>query len=166
MEHKGVRVCTRYESPLGTMLVAASDNGVAGVWFVGQRHGPDSSGWREDAQHPVLREAVAQLRAYFAGERTQFDLPLDLEAGTPFQRSVWDALRAIPTGATTSYAQIARQLGRPQAARAIGAAVGRNPVSIVVPCHRVLGTGGSLTGYAGGLDRKTALLRLEGALSH
>jgi methylated-DNA-[protein]-cysteine S-methyltransferase len=166
MEHKGVRVCTRYESPLGTMLIAASDNGVAGVWFVGQRHGPDSSGWREDARHPVLREAVAQLRAYFAGERTRFDLPLDLDAGTPFQRSVWGALRAIPPGATTSYAQIARQLGRPQAARAIGAAVGRNPVSIVVPCHRVLGTGGSLTGYAGGLDRKTALLRLEGALSH
>jgi methylated-DNA-[protein]-cysteine S-methyltransferase len=165
MEHDKVRVCTRYESPLGAMLVAASDNGVAGVWFVGQRHGPDSSGWREDPQHPVLREAVAQLRAYFAGERTQFNLPLDLDAGTPFQRSVWGALRGIPRGATTSYAQIARQLGRPQAARAIGAAVGRNPVSIVVPCHRVLGTGGSLTGYAGGLDRKTALLRLEGALS-
>jgi methylated-DNA-[protein]-cysteine S-methyltransferase len=166
MEHHKVRVCTHYESPLGTMLVAASDIGVAGVWFVGQRHGPDSSGWREDAGHPVLREAIAQLRAYFAGERTQFELPLDLDAGTPFQRSVWGALRAIPPGATTSYAQIARQLGRPQAARAIGAAVGRNPVSIVVPCHRVLGTGGSLTGYAGGIDRKTALLRLEGALSH
>ena len=161
-----VRVCTRYESPLGTMLVAASDAGVAGVWFDGQRHGPDSSGWREDAQHPALREAVAQLRAYFDGERTQFDLPLDLDAGTPFQRSVWGALLAIPRGATTSYAQLARQLGRPQAARAIGAAVGRNPVSIVVPCHRVLGTGGALTGYAGGLERKTALLRLEGALSH
>lgn len=166
MEHNTVRVCTRYESPLGTMLVAASDTGIAGVWFDGQRHGPDSSGWREDPQHPVLREAVAQLRAYFAGERDGFDLPLDLDAGTPFQRSVWSALLAIPRGATTSYAQLARQLGRPQAARAIGAAVGRNPVSIVVPCHRVLGTGGSLTGYAGGLERKTALLRLEGALSH
>jgi methylated-DNA-[protein]-cysteine S-methyltransferase len=165
MEHNTVRVCTRYESPLGTMLVAASDAGVAGVWFEGQRHGPDASGWREDGQHPVLREAVAQLRAYFAGERTGFELPLDLDAGTPFQRSVWSALLAIPRGATTSYAQIARQLGRPQAARAIGAAVGRNPVSIVVPCHRVLGTGGNLTGYAGGLERKTALLRLEGALS-
>ena len=161
-----VRVCTRYESPLGTMLVAASDTGIAGVWFDGQRHGPDSSGWREDPRHPVLREAVAQLRVYFAGERDGFDLPLDLDAGTPFQRSVWSALLAIPRGATTSYAQLARQLGRPQAARAIGAAVGRNPVSIVVPCHRVLGTGGSLTGYAGGLERKTALLRLEGALSH
>ena len=158
------RVCTHYESPLGTMLLAASDRGLAGVWFLGQRHGPDTRGWREDAQHPVLREAVAQLAAYFAGERTGFDLPLDLQAGTPFQQSVWDALRAIPCGGTTSYAQLARRLGKPQAARAIGAAVGRNPVSIVVPCHRVLGTDGTLTGYAGGLERKTALLQLEGAL--
>ena len=158
------RVWTHYESPLGTMLLAASDCGLAGVWFLGQRHGPDSSGWREDPQHPVLREAVAQLTAYFAGERTGFDLPLDLQAGTAFQQSVWDALRAIPRGGTTSYAELARRLGKPQAARAIGAAVGRNPVSIVVPCHRVLGTDGTLTGYAGGLERKTALLQLEGAL--
>lgn len=160
------RVCTRYDSPLGTMLLAATDKGLAGVWFVGQRHGPDGSGWREDADHPVLRETVAQLRAYFSGERTRFELPLDLQAGTPFQQSVWQALLAIPRGGTTSYAQIARQVGKPQAARAIGAAVGRNPVSIIVPCHRVLGTGGSLTGYAGGLERKTALLKLEGALAH
>jgi methylated-DNA-[protein]-cysteine S-methyltransferase len=159
------RVCTRYESPLGTMLLAATDRGLAGVWFVGQRHGPDASGWREDPDHPVLREAIAQLAAYFAGERTGFDLPLDLQAsGTPFQQSVWAALQAIPRGGTCSYAELARRLGRPQAARAIGAAVGRNPVSIVVPCHRVLGTGGALTGYAGGLERKTALLQLEGAL--
>jgi methylated-DNA-[protein]-cysteine S-methyltransferase len=164
MDKDTVRVCTRYESPLGTMLIAASDRGLAGVWFEGQRHGPDARGWREDARHPVLREAVAQLRAYFAGERTAFALPLDLQAGTPFQRSVWTALQDIPRGATTSYAQLARRLGRPQAARAIGAAVGRNPVSIVVPCHRVLGTDGGLTGYAGGLERKTALLKLEGAL--
>ena len=160
------RVCTRYESPLGTMLLAASDRGLAGVWFVGQRHGPDSSGWREDPQHPVLREAVAQLRAYFAGERSRFELPLDLDTGTPFQQSVWAALLAIPPGGTTSYAALARSVGKPQAARAIGAAVGRNPVSIVVPCHRVLGTGGGLTGYAGGLERKTALLRLEGVLAN
>ena len=160
------RVCTHYESPLGTMLLAATDQGLAGVWFVGQRHGPDSSGWREDPQHPVLREAVAQLAAYFAGERTAFDLPLDLQAGTAFQRSVWQELIAIPRGGTTSYAELGRRLGRPQAARAVGAAVGRNPISIVVPCHRVLGTGGALTGYAGGLERKTALLRLEGVLRH
>jgi methylated-DNA-[protein]-cysteine S-methyltransferase len=159
------RVCTHYESPLGTMLLAATDLGLAGVWFVGQRHGPDASGWRHHPEHPVLREAVAQLTAYYAGERIGFELPLDLRFGTPFQQSVWAALQAIPRGGTTSYAAIARQLGRPQAARAIGAAVGRNPVSIVVPCHRVLGTGGALTGYAGGLERKTALLRLEGVLA-
>jgi methylated-DNA-[protein]-cysteine S-methyltransferase len=154
-------VSTHYESPLGTMLLAATDRGLAGVWFVGQRYSPDTRGWREDPQHPVLREAVAQLTAYYAGERSGFDLPLDLSAGTPFQQSVWDALRSIPSGGTTSYAELARRLGRPQAARAIGAAVGRNPVSVVVPCHRVLGTDGSLTGYAGGLERKTALLQLE-----
>jgi methylated-DNA-[protein]-cysteine S-methyltransferase len=147
------------------MLLAATDLGLAGVWFVGQRHGPDASGWRQEPEHPVLRAAVAQLTAYYAGERSSFDLPLDLRFGTPFQQSVWAALQAIPRGGTTSYAAIARQLGRPQAARAIGGAVGRNPVSIVVPCHRVLGTGGALTGYAGGLERKTALLRLEGVLA-
>ncbi|MCC2676868.1 MAG: methylated-DNA--protein-cysteine methyltransferase [Ramlibacter sp.] len=159
-------VCTTYDSPLGTMLLAATDSGLAGVWFTGQRHGPVDVEWREDASHPVLREAVAQLSAYFAGERAAFDLPLDLHAGTPFQQSVWQALLAIPPGGTTSYSELGRRLGRPQAARAVGAAVGRNPISIVVPCHRVLGTGGALTGYAGGLERKTALLRLEGVLRH
>ena len=157
-------VCTHYESPLGPMLLAATDRGLAGVWFVGQRHGPDSRGWREDPQHPVLREAVAQFAAWFAGERSRFELPLDLQAGTPFQQDVWKALLAIPRGGTTSYAELARRVGRPSAARAVGAAVGRNPLSVVVPCHRVLGTGGALTGYAGGLERKTALLQLEGAL--
>lgn len=160
------RVCTHYESPLGRMLVAATDNGVAGVWFVGQRHGPDSTGWREDPLHPMLQAAIAQLDDYFAGRRTHFTLPLDLRLGTPFQQSVWQALLSIPPGATSTYAELGRRLGRPQAARAIGAAVGRNPVSIVVPCHRVLGTGGALTGYAGGIERKAALLRLEGALAH
>lgn len=164
MTHTHVRACAHYDSPLGRMLLAATDRGLAGVWFEGQRHGPDATGWREDASHPVLVQAVAQLQAYFAGERERFELPLDLQGGTPFQQSVWQALLAIPAGGTTSYAELGRRLGRPLAARAVGAAVGRNPVSIVVPCHRVLGTGGALTGYAGGLERKTALLRLEGAL--
>jgi methylated-DNA-[protein]-cysteine S-methyltransferase len=110
----------------------------------------------------VLEQACAQLAAWFAGARTRFDLPLDLQTGTPFQQDVWSALLAIPRGGTTSYAELARGVGRPAAARAVGAAVGRNPLSVIVPCHRVLGTGGGLTGYAGGLDRKTALLRLEG----
>lgn len=159
-------VCTTWESPLGPMLLAATDRGLCGAWFVGQRHGPDASRWREDPRHPLLLQGIAQLRSYFAGERKAFDLPLDLQAGTAFQQSVWQQLLAIPPGGTTSYAELARRLGRVQAARAVGAAVGRNPVSIVVPCHRVIGTGGSLTGYAGGLERKTALLRLEGALAH
>ena len=159
-------VCTTWDGPLGPMLLAATDRGLCGVWFVGQRHGPDASGWREDPRHPLLLQGIAQLRAYFAGERQAFDLPLDLQAGTPFQQSVWQQLLAIPPGGTTSYAELARRIGRAQAARAVGAAVGRNPVSIFVPCHRVIGTGGSLTGYAGGLERKTALLRLEGALAH
>lgn len=156
--------CTHYHGPLGAMLLAATPRGLRGVWFVGQRHGPADADWPRDADHPVLREAVRQLADWFAGRRDGFDLPLDLRSGTPFQQSVWNALLAIPRGGTTSYAELGRRLGRPQAARAVGAAVGRNPVSIVVPCHRVLGTGGALTGYAGGLERKTALLRLEGAL--
>lgn len=164
MKTSTVRVCTHHDGPLGRMLLAATDRGLAGVWFEGQRHGPDSTGWTHDPQHPVLQTAIAQLGEYFAGQRQRFELPLDLQAGTPFQQNVWSALLAIPPGGVTSYAELARRLGRPLAARAIGAAVGRNPVSIVVPCHRVLGTGGALTGYAGGLERKTALLRLEGAL--
>lgn len=166
MRTQDPRVCAHYDSPLGEMLLAATDRGVCGVWFVGQRHGPDASGWREAPDHPVLVEAIAQLRAYFAGERTSFDLPLDLQHGTAFQQSVWQALLAIPRGGTTSYAELGRRIGKPEAARAVGAAVGRNPVSIVVPCHRVLGTGGGLTGYAGGLERKTALLQLEGVLAN
>jgi methylated-DNA-[protein]-cysteine S-methyltransferase len=163
MKTRSTLVCTRFESPLGTMLLAATAKGLAGVWFVGQKHGPDPSAWIEDPAHAVLRQAIAQLKEYFAGTRTHFELPLDMQ-GTAFQQNVWRALLAIPSGRTTSYGEISRSLGRPQAARAVGAAVGRNPVSIVVPCHRVLGTSGTLTGYAGGLERKSALLRLEGAL--
>lgn len=155
---------THYESPLGTMIVAATRSGLAGVWFEGQRHMPGCSGWPEQPDHPVLCEAVAQLEEYFGGRRTQFDLPLDLQAGTRFQQSVWKALLAIPHGRTTSYGVLSQRIGRPAAVRAVGAAVGRNPLSIVVPCHRVLGAAGSLTGYAGGLQRKSALLHLEGAL--
>ena len=153
----------RHESPLGPMLVAATQRGIAGVWFQGQRHGPDISRWNEQSDHPLLLQAAAQLDEYFQGRRESFDLPLDLQGGTAFQQSVWRALLAIPRGSTTSYAELGRRIGR-DAPRAVGAAVGRNPLSIVVPCHRVVGTGGALTGYAGGLERKTALLRLEGAL--
>jgi len=104
------------------------------------------------------------LTQYFAGQRRQFDLPLDLSAGTPFQQTVWQSLQSLTCGQTCSYGVLSAQLGRPTAVRAVSSAVGRNPVSIVVPCHRLLGANGALTGYAGGLDRKAALLKLEGAL--
>ena len=153
----------RYASPLGTMVLAASEAGLAGAWFDGQRHLPACAGWAQAPQHPLLLEAMAQLDRYFAGGRAAFDLPLDMVGGTPFQQSVWQALRSIPRGQTISYRELGERAGCPAAVRAVGAAVGRNPLSIVVPCHRVVGADGSLTGYAGGLERKRALLRLEGA---
>lgn len=161
-------VQTTFHSPLGEMIIAATDKGLAGVWFAGQRHLPPQLVkpyvWREDSEHPVLRQAITQLSEYYAGTRTVFDLPLDLGHGTAFQQSVWQALLAIPQGGTLSYGQVSQRIGKPEAVRAVGAAVGRNPLSVIVPCHRVLGSDGSLTGYAGGLHRKTALLKLEGAL--
>jgi methylated-DNA-[protein]-cysteine S-methyltransferase len=153
---------THFDSALGGITLAATDQGLAGLWFDGQRHYPDMTGWQPDDRHPVLRQAMEQLADYFAGRRRQFDLPLDLAHGTAFQQSVWRALLAIPAGRTTSYGALAIALGKPKAVRAVGAAVGRNPISVIVPCHRVLGTDGSLTGYAGGLARKRALLELEG----
>ncbi len=154
---------THVDSALGGVRLAATDLGLAGLWFDAQRHWPDMTGWVSDDRQPVLREAAAQLQAYLAGERLTFDLPLDLSHGTAFQLSVWQALLAIPRGRTTSYGAVSAELGRPTAVRAVGAAVGRNPLSVIVPCHRVLGAAGDLTGYAGGLDRKRALLALEGA---
>jgi methylated-DNA-[protein]-cysteine S-methyltransferase len=157
-------VQARYASPLGPMIVAATPRGVAGIWFEGQKHMPGNSAWPLQPDHPVLLQAIEQLDEYFKGVRSTFDLPLDLQGGTAFQQSVWQALLAIPRGGTTSYGQLGQRIGRPAAVRAVGAAVGRNPVSVVVPCHRVVGADGSLTGYAGGLERKTALLQLEGAI--
>jgi methylated-DNA-[protein]-cysteine S-methyltransferase len=157
-------VQARYASPLGPMVVAATARGVAGIWFEGQKHMPNNSAWPQQPNHPVLLQATAQLDEYFKGTRSTFDLPLDLQGGTAFQQSVWQALLSIPRGGTTSYGLLSQRIGRPAAMRAVGAAVGRNPVSVVVPCHRVVGADGSLTGYAGGLERKTALLQLEGAI--
>lgn len=157
------------DSPFGPMILAASTQGVCGVWFEGQRHGPSEErmqSWTPRTSNDLLQEATRQLKAYFAGEIQRFDLPLDLSAGTPFQQAVWQALLTIPLGASQSYGDLARQLANPKAVRAVGAAVGRNPVSIIVPCHRILGAGGQLTGYAGGLWRKQALLRLEGHPAH
>ncbi len=156
-----------HTGPLGPMRLAAAGDALAGVWFEGQKHfPPDADGWTLVPQDPLLQEAARQLDAYFAGRLDAFDLPLAAPAGTAFQQRVWDALRTIPRGATESYGALARRLDHPAAVRAVGAAVGRNPWSVVVPCHRVLGRAGAMTGYAGGIERKTALLRLEGALSH
>lgn len=150
-----------YNSPLGDILITASQSAVQGLHFVGEKHYPGiEPDAVEQANHPVLSAAVRQLAEYFEGHRTGFDLALD-PMGTSFQQQVWSALRTIPYGETRSYAQLARQLGDGKAVRAVGAANGRNPISIVVPCHRVIGADGSLTGYAGGLERKQALLRLE-----
>ena len=150
-----------FDSRLGRLTLAATDRGLAGVWFDDQRHRPDDTQWPEQADHPLLQQAMQQLRQYLAGERHHFELLLDLHGGTLFQQSVWQALLRIPSGSTTSYGVIGQRLGKPKAVRAVGAAVGRNPVSIIVPCHRVMGADGSLTGYAGGLLRKQALLKIE-----
>lgn len=151
-------------SPLGPILLAATPVGLRGVWFNEQAHGPAASlvaQWQPQPKHPVLLAAANQLRAYFLGERQSFDLPLDLSAGTPFQIAAWQTLLQIAWGNTISYGELAQRMGKPAAVRAAGTAIGRNPLSIIVPCHRVIGTNGALTGYAGGLHRKQALLRLE-----
>jgi methylated-DNA-[protein]-cysteine S-methyltransferase len=150
-------------SPVGRLTIIASDAGLAGVLWDGDdlpfRPGDDE---RDDPAHPIVAEAMRQLQEYFDGRRTAFDLPLDA-AGTPFQLTVWKALRTIPFGETRSYADIAAQIGQPRAVRAVGAANGRNPISIITPCHRVIGSTGRLTGFAAGLDTKARLLAFEGA---
>lgn len=155
-----IRWC-RIDTPLGTVRIVARGDAIAGIWFDGQKYDalPDDA-WRESPGDPLLRDAARQLREYFAGRRERFDLPLAPE-GTAFQKSVWLAIAKVPSGRTTSYGELARRIGRPSSVRAVGAAVGRNPVSVVVPCHRIVGSDGSLTGYAGGLERKRALLALE-----
>ena len=162
-------VQTRIASPLGDIRLAASPQGLVGLWFHDQRHLPAQldgpQAWPVDAGHVVLRDAAAQVLEYLDGTRTQFALPLDLSRGTAFQQDVWRALLDIERGQTTHYGALSAQLGRASAVRAVAAAVGRNPLSLLVPCHRVLGKDGRLTGYAGGLERKAALLRLEGALA-
>ena len=152
--------CKTIDSPLGPLKLVASDRGLAAILWHDENAGVLSSSPVEDPDHPVLVETERQLRAYFAGKLRRFSLPLDFQ-GTAFQQSVWQALLTIPFGATRSYAEIARQIGRPQAVRAVGAANGRNPISIVAPCHRVIGSNGALTGYAGGLAAKQHLLGLE-----
>nr|WP_315847794.1 methylated-DNA--[protein]-cysteine S-methyltransferase [uncultured Rhodoferax sp.] len=154
-------VRTSLATPLGPMTLAATDTALVGAWFDGQQHQPPFDAWPVQAKHPLLRAAGQQLLEYFAGQRQHFDLPLDLSGGTAFQQAVWAQLQTIAPGHTVSYGHISQQIHHPAAVRAVGAAVGRNPLSVIVPCHRVLGANGALTGYAGGLDRKVALLKLE-----
>lgn len=153
---------TEVTAPVGRLLIAGTDAGLWLIEFERPRHPePRVAEW-EAGDTALLRETRKQLAAYFAGRLRTFDLPIAAR-GTAFQQRVWHSLREIPYGATRSYADIARRIGKPNATRAVGAANGRNPVPIVVPCHRVLGSDGSLTGFGGGIDTKRFLLRLEGA---
>ena len=153
-------VFTHVDSPIGRLMLAASDNGLRAVEFPENRHPVKREGeWRE-GRHPLLEEASRQLQEYFAGTRQDFDLPL-APRGTEFQLRVWQALRAIPFGMTWNYAQLANEIGQPSAMRAVGGANGRNPIPIVVPCHRVIRGDGSLGGYRWGLPRKQQLLARE-----
>lgn len=154
---------TTMASPVGALTLVANDVGVAAVLWEDDRPGRVVLGPLVAApDHPILAETARQLTAYFAGTLTRFDVPLD-PRGTDFQKGVWAALATIPFGETRSYADIARHIGRPTATRAVGAANGRNPISIIAPCHRVIGSNGTLTGFAGGLAAKHRLLELERA---
>lgn len=154
-------------TPLGPMTAAAGREALTGLWFIGQKYYPaQTAGWTTKPDHPLFVELEAQLAAYFAGRDTGFRLPL-APKGSAFQQTVWDILLSIPYGQTSTYGEIAREIAQVRklhsmSAQAVGGAVGHNPISILIPCHRVVGADKSLTGYAGGLDRKDALLRLEG----
>lgn len=149
------------DSPLGPLTLVVDDEGVlAALYMTEQKHGPASDGELGERDDTVASDAAAQLAEYFAGERTGFDLTL-APVGTAFQRQVWDALRTIDYGTTETYGHLAQRIGHPRGTRAVGAATGRNPISIIIPCHRLVGASGDLTGYAGGLGRKRWLLDFE-----
>ncbi|WP_328767638.1 methylated-DNA--[protein]-cysteine S-methyltransferase [Streptomyces sp. NBC_00286] len=150
---------TVIDSPYGPLTLVATDSVLSGLYMTDQRHRPPEETFGAPDDTP-FGEAIDQLKAYFAGELKEFDVPMCLD-GTPFQRTVWDQLRRIPYGETRSYGELADAIGNPKASRAVGLANGRNPLGIIVPCHRVVGANGSLTGYGGGLDRKKRLLDFE-----
>ena len=150
-----------YHSPRGRMLLVADDTGLTGAYFTGQKYHPRiENGWVRDARHILLGQAKRELAEYFDGTRTSFTVKI-APRGTPFQRAVWKAITGVAYGKTIAYAELARRAGRPGSARAAGGATGRNPISIIVPCHRIVGANGALTGYAGGLTKKRAFLALE-----
>jgi methylated-DNA-[protein]-cysteine S-methyltransferase len=154
----------RIATPLGWLTAARSERGLSGLWFDDQKHHPGALAAPFSEDDPLLSSVDAALQAYFKGQALPAELLRTLDPqGTPFQQAVWRALLQIEPGRSASYGGLAGQLGRPLAVRALGAAVGRNPISILIPCHRVLGAQGELTGYAGGLERKKAMLNLEGA---
>ncbi len=155
----------RFQTRLGPALIACAGPQITGFYFEGQKHfdGPKPE-WQHDESAPALLALRHQYQEYESGERQQFELPVKFD-GTEFQQRVWQALLEIEFGHTKSYGELAQAIGAARAVRAVGAAVGRNPISVIVPCHRVLGAGGALTGYAGGLDRKQSLLQLEGVLA-
>ena len=155
-------LCRRIDSPVGPLMLAADGSGLRHIEFRHNRHPANRADWH-GGDNEVLQAAEAQLGEYFAGRRQRFELPLAPQ-GTAFQREVWQTLAEIPYGATWSYRDLAQRIGRPSAMRAVGAANGRNPLPIVLPCHRVIGADGGLTGFGGGLPTKELLLRLEGAL--
>ncbi|HKU71724.1 MAG TPA: methylated-DNA--[protein]-cysteine S-methyltransferase [Burkholderiales bacterium] len=150
-----------YDSPHGQMLLVANDEGLAGIYFDGQKYFPTvATEWQQDPKRPVLAQAKRELAEYFAGKRKRFEVALAPD-GTAFQKAVWKAISTVQFGETITYAELACRAGASGSSRAAGAATGRNPITIIVPCHRIVGSTGSLTGYAGGLERKRALLALE-----
>ena len=149
------------KSPIDDLMLVADASALTGVYFAGYDHTPVASNrWTLNAQHPVLRQAAKQLQEYFAGKRKSFSLPLRLD-GTDFQKRVWREIALIPYAETITYSDLAKRVGAPEAIRAAGTSTGRNPVSIIIPCHRVMGKNGAMRGYAGGLERKRYLLELE-----
>ena len=151
-------------SPVGDLLLVAKGAALSDLHIINGKYVPAiGADWRQDAQHPVLQQAAQELGQYFAGQRKVFSLPLAPQ-GTAFQQTAWQALLQIPFGKTISYGQQAKNMGKPQAVRAVGGANGKNPIAIIIPCHRVLGANGALTGYSGGMDHKMFLLRHEGVL--
>lgn len=151
-----------FPSSFSDILIVSDGVAITYLGFLGQKHQKAvPQDWKREPHNKLIKQAQKQIAEYFSGKRKLFDLPLGLE-GTAFQKSVWDALATIPYGTAVTYGTIARQIGNPKAVRAVGSAIGKNPISIMIPCHRVIGTNKSLTGYAGGLDRKQSLLHLEG----
>ena len=158
----GTRHMVLEETPVGPVMIVAREEAVSGLYMLHGKHSPDLAAVGPPRADAFLQNIERQLREYFAGERTEFNVAVDA-VGTDFQRRVWQELSTIDYGTTWTYGELARAIGAPTASRAVGLANGRNPVSIIVPCHRVVGADGSLTGYGGGLDNKKVLLRLEGA---